>query len=399
MADYYRILSYLYRYDKKNKTDCKGFVKAEQKKNGMKITLQIDDDRLLEDIKLELCFYGKEENQWKMRRLAFLESTRHHEETVLFYPAEKLPEGFDIRKQYGVILFYQESFFYGSVWIGDEIPVEELLNIYQKEIISSIRDGEAGIRQNKDEGQEQEEAVHQGKMQIPGSSSVEKMQRDSQSFEEKERDDAPGASPSEKQDSSCMEEEHTPHMDAGNRPQGRPLGESSHPAPSPAPSGQREAAENTRSFSETARHNYHPEESAVREAEKIEQNSSTESGDLLKNMWIDTEKNVKPVDNIFNPAFRSGYQISLEQLGAFSPEARRLSDNQFLAKGYAMYHHLLAGKVIYAGEERYCVGVPGIYENRERYMAQLYQFPIFLSLTENRIKTGGFGYWLHLLQE
>ena len=310
-----------------------------------------------------------------------------------------MPEGFDIRKQYGVILFYQESFFYGSVWIGDEIPVEELLNIYQKEIISSIRDGEAGIRQNKDEGQEQEEAVHQGKMQIPGSPSVEKMQRDSQSFEEKERDDAPGASPSEKQDSSCMEEEHTPHMDAGNRPQGRPLGESLHPAPSPAPSGQREAAENPRSFSETARHNYHPEESAVWEAEKIEQNSSTESGDLLKNMWIDTEKNVKSVDNIFNPAFRSGYQISLEQLGAFSPEARRLSDNQFLAKGYAMYHHLLAGKVIYAGEERYCVGVPGIYENRERYMAQLYQFPIFLSLTENRIKTGGFGYWLHLLQE
>ena len=248
MADYYRILSYLYRYDKKNKTDCKGFVKAEQKKNGMKITLQIDDDRLLEDIKLELCFYGKEENQWKMRRLAFLESTRHHEETVLFYPAEKLPEGFDIRKQYGVILFYQESFFYGSVWIGDEIPVEELLNIYQKEIISSIRDGEAGIRQNKDERQEQEEAVHQGKMQIPGSPSVEKMQRDSQSSEEKERDDAPGASPSEKQDSSCMEEEHTPHMDAGNRPQGRPLGESLHPAPSPASSGQREAAENPRSF-------------------------------------------------------------------------------------------------------------------------------------------------------
>ena len=78
MAEYYRILSYLYRYDKKNKMDCKGFIKAEQKKNGMKITLQIDDDRLLEDIKLELCFYGKEENQWKMRRLASLESTRHH---------------------------------------------------------------------------------------------------------------------------------------------------------------------------------------------------------------------------------------------------------------------------------------------------------------------------------
>ena len=31
MAEYYRILSYLYRYDKKKKMDCKGFIKAEQK--------------------------------------------------------------------------------------------------------------------------------------------------------------------------------------------------------------------------------------------------------------------------------------------------------------------------------------------------------------------------------
>ena len=132
---------------------------------------------------------------------------------------------------------------------------------------------------------------------------------------------------------------------------------------------------------------------------KPEEQLSTDSGDLLRNMWIDTEKKAKPVDNIFNPAFRSGYQISAEQLKDLSPEAGSLSDNQFLAKGYASYHHLLAGKVIYGGRERYCIGVPGIYENRERYMAQLYQFPVFLSLTENRIKTGGFGYWLHLLQE
>ena len=135
MAEYYRILSYLYRYDKKKKMDCKGFIKAEQKRNGLKITLQIDDERLLEEIRLALCFYGKEENEkgetrWKMRQLAVLESSRHHEETVLFYPAEELPERFDIRKQYGVILFYQDAFFYGSVWIGDEIPVEALLAAY-----------------------------------------------------------------------------------------------------------------------------------------------------------------------------------------------------------------------------------------------------------------------------
>ena len=130
-----------------------------------------------------------------------------------------------------------------------------------------------------------------------------------------------------------------------------------------------------------------------------EEELSTDSEDLLMKMWIDTEKMAKPVDNIFNKAFRQGYKISVEQLKKFSPEAARMAENQFLLKGYNRYQHLLAGKVMYAGRERYCIGVPGIYENRERYMAEIYQFPVFLSLTENRIKTGGFGYWLHLLQE
>ena len=130
MAEYYRILSYLYRYDKKIKTDCKGFVKAEQKRNGLKITLQIDDERLMEEMRLELCFYEKGPDKWKIRKLDTLSPARHHEETVRFYPVEQMPEAFDIKKQYGILLFYQDYFFYGSVWIGDEIPVEELLRAY-----------------------------------------------------------------------------------------------------------------------------------------------------------------------------------------------------------------------------------------------------------------------------
>ena len=359
MAEYYRILSYLYRYDKKNKMDCKGFVKAEQKKNGLKITLQIDDERLVEDIKLTLYFYKKEEDQWKIQKLAVLESSRHHEETMLFYPSAKLPEGFDIRKQYGVILFYQEALFYGSVWIGDEIPVEELLTMYQERPIPEKPSVE--------------------KKQIHGQSTVEEEQKFERESEERE-------------DNSEIEqklEERKDSPETQREPEEKEDGQESE-----YESQERKDEEESRQRLEESKENQ-----IVQEAERLDKKISTESEDLLQNMWISTEKKAKLVDNIFNPAFRSGYQISIEQLGALGPEARNLSDNQFMAKGYAMYHHLLAGKVIYAGKERYCVGVPGIYENRERYMAQLYQFPVFLSLTENRIKTGGFGYWLHLLQE
>lgn len=35
------------------------------------------------------------------------------------YSKEQLPEGFDIKKQSGVVLYYQEEYYYGSVWIGE----------------------------------------------------------------------------------------------------------------------------------------------------------------------------------------------------------------------------------------------------------------------------------------
>ena len=360
MAEYYRILSYLYRYDKKTKMDCRGFLKAEQKRNGLKITLQIDDERLMENIRLTLCFYEKEKERWKLHPLARLESAGHHEETVLSYPAEILPDGFDIRRQHGVLLFYQEFFFYGSVWIGDEIPVEELLAAWPPE-------PDAGEVEKEDEP--------------PAGASEE----DGPAAGVAEAEDWADARAMEPADISGRWEEIPQSVDEPE-----------------SPGYQEEAGTFTEEAGKADAQNDVPdyqEEAGTFAEKKAEEQLSTDSGDLLRNMWIDTEKKAKPVDNIFNPAFRSGYQISAEQLKDLSPEAGSLSDNQFLAKGYASYHHLLAGKVIYGGRERYCIGVPGIYENRERYMAQLYQFPVFLSLTENRIKTGGFGYWLHLLQE
>lgn len=310
MADYHRILSYLYRYDKNEKKECRGFVKAEQKQSGLKLTVQIEDDRLMEDMNLDLCFYRKKEDDWEMWRLDQLSSGNHQEEITIFYPAERLPKDFDIRQQYGILFLYQDSFFYGSVWIGDGIPITALME--------------------KPKAKEQ---------------SIEKIQKIEESIETE-------LIPEEKRE--------RPAEEIIREDKKRRLEE---------------------------------------KEERPEEEVSTNAEDLLTKMWIDTEKKAQPVDNIFNRAFRQGYQISIEQLEKLSPEAGKMVENPFLQKGYNRHQHLLVGKVMYAGRERYCIGVPGIYENREKYMAEIYQFPIFLSLTENRIKTGGFGYWLHLLQE
>ena len=94
MADYQRILSYLYRYEKAEKKECFGFVKAEQKSGSLKLTIQIDDERLLQGMELKLCFYERQGESWQVWQLDTLITQEHKEEIHLTYPAAMLPAGF-----------------------------------------------------------------------------------------------------------------------------------------------------------------------------------------------------------------------------------------------------------------------------------------------------------------
>ena len=132
MADYQRILSYLYRYEKSEKKERLGFIKAEQKSAILKLTIQINDERLLHGMELKLCFYEKQGEHWGVRKIDSIITEEDKEEFHQIYSKEQLPEGFDIKKQSGVVLYYQEEYYYGSVWIGEEIPAEVLKSLQWK---------------------------------------------------------------------------------------------------------------------------------------------------------------------------------------------------------------------------------------------------------------------------
>ena len=320
MADYQRILSYLYRYEKSEKKECFGFIKAEQKSGTLKLTIQIDDERLLQGVELKLAFYEKQGEGWQVWQIDTVIAQEHKEELSLLYPANRLPNGFRIKEQSGVLLFYQDSFYYGSVWIGEEIPAEVLEPLRWHKVEDTVKSEPETEQESK-----AEETVLQ-----------EDIEEESEAEEAALQED--------------VEEESK------------------------------------------------AEEAALQEDVEEESESEEAFVDDFEKMWINSIKEKPIVNNIFNTAFYEGCKISTAQLEQFGEEADSLKSNQFLLKGYERYKHLLAGKVRYAGEERYCIGVPGIYENREKYMADIYQFPVFLSLTENRMKTGSFGYWLYLLR-
>ena len=375
MADYQRILSYLYRYEKSEKKECLGFIKAEQKSAILKLTIQISDERLLHGMELKLCFYEKQGEHWGVRKLDSIITEEDKEEFHQMYSKEQLPEGFDIKKQSGVVLYYQEEYYYGSVWIGEEIPAEVLKSLQWKrkeepvdhvdyvDNIDDINDINAGnLDENVDHTAMRKLAENTDERidDIDISERIKNADDTDVSKQIENADDTDVSNQAESTDNIKEQEQNIANLIA---------------------------TDNNAKIGNSGLNNA---ETDIEEA-----NASV---DEFEKMWINSVKQDPPVDNIFNTAFYEGYKVSIAKLKKLGEEARQLADNQFLLKGYERYKHLLMGKVRYAGEKRYCVGVPGIYENREKYMAELYQFPIFLSLTENRMKTGNFGYWLYLLK-
>ena len=444
MADYQRILSYLYRYEKAEKKECFGFVKAEQKSGSLKLTIQIDDERLLQGMELKLCFYERQGESWQVWQLDTLITQEHKEEIHLTYPAAMLPAGFRIKAQSGVLLYYQDAFYYGSVWIGEEIPTETLEPLRWHKIVNSAKD-KSQMQENKSgkdiagkisEKQTETEKILPDKMSEKQKVSTrnitdemlqeqqeseenileEKGQINTESFEEKDFQKR-----AENKIENIKSEENLPdsendiaHSNNTNIEESVKIKEFSEDGIESKNKSELEQKSELKTDSELesktelktdAEMESKTElkiDSEIEPQIKIEAETEPEATSVVDNfekMWINAMKKNPSVDNIFNTAFYEGCRISTADLAQFGEEASVLKSNQFLLKGYGRYHHILAGKVRYAGEERYCIGVPGIYENREKYMAEIYQFPVFLSLTENRMKTGSFGYWLYLLRD
>ena len=456
MADYQRILSYLYRYEKAEKKECFGFVKAEQKSGSLKLTIQIDDERLLQGMELKLCFYERQGESWQVWQLDTLITQEHKEEIHLTYPAAMLPAGFRIKAQSGVLLYYQDAFYYGSVWIGEEIPTETLEPLRWHKIVNSAKD-KSQMQENKSgkdiagkisEKQTETEKILPDKMsekqkvstrnitvemlqeqqELEENISEKKGQINTESFEEKDFQKR-----AENKIENIKSEENLPdsendiaHSNNTNIEESVKIKEFSEDGIESKNKSELELKSELKTDSEIESKSELKTDSEIESKSELKTDAEMESKSELKidseiepqikieaetepeatsvvdnfeKMWINAMKKNPSVDNIFNTAFYEGCRISTADLAQFGEEASVLKSNQFLLKGYGRYHHILAGKVRYAGEERYCIGVPGIYENREKYMAEIYQFPVFLSLTENRMKTGSFGYWLYLLRD
>lgn len=144
------------------------------------------------------------------------------------------------------------------------------------------------------------------------------------------------------------------------------------------------------------------------ELEVAEAGQSDETGkaDMVETGEIVTENNqevknwreIFTEENILQPFDDDMMYDCVEikpELMQYSPfSAQNFSQNSFLLHGFYSYGHLLVGKMARPGRNRrYFVGVPGVYNNRERVMASMYGFGNFRKSIRRDYKHPYFGYW------
>ena len=73
---------------------------------------------------------------------------------------------------------------------------------------------------------------------------------------------------------------------------------------------------------------------------------------------------------------------------------KSIANNSFLIHGFYNFRHLLFGKVQEnTNGTHYFIGVPGMYCNRERFMASMYGFGNFKKSHRSDYSNPYFGYW------
>ena len=123
-----------------------------------------------------------------------------------------------------------------------------------------------------------------------------------------------------------------------------------------------------------------------------------------------TPQNAKPQEEMpafekvfinrdFIDAFEDDYfydcvEVTPELLKQLPIEDDAVVNNSFLVHGYYKFKHILFGKVCENDNNtRYFIGVPGMYCNRERFMASMFGFCNFKKSHRSDYSNPYFGYW------
>lgn len=152
-----------------------------------------------------------------------------------------------------------------------------------------------------------------------------------------------------------------------------------------------------------------PETDIARSQTRLEENiSATEIP--MRNIfprydWLTIWEELKKQHPVFTPFEDKKIcciQMELKNLRELPKRYWYLGNNSFLLHGFFNYRYIIIGSI---EEERWFIGIPGIYQHQERVMAAIFGFPEFIPTAVAGERVNGeepinhFGYWYRFIEE
>ncbi|MFQ8667062.1 DUF6128 domain-containing protein [Anaerostipes caccae] len=444
MAEYQRIVSYLYEYSNGMKGENAGFAKIEKRQKQLRLYFHVktNDEALTYKIYFYRFRHGTMEG-------ILLDSFQRNDTIIEF--KNTYPLVVDLDQVDGFLIYHSNSHFFGSEWndkpitIRNFLPTEDMAKNPEADRTEEVRKSDAVQREVTRESQET------GRTEVPvpetqeppepaqGESLSGSAPADTEPSEPAQEDSMPESrpvqNPSPSDEDVPEEDEEEPPSGAPDPPPiedpfdelpqeipipaGTPDTKSTVPEPAPEPAGlpprvyvepeipESEPMSAESLTEEDTSEEEPPEEKAAGQHEERIADPDSKLAEYIEALQLEKkakEQGVPNTPSLFDwkeyptlplpPSYMldPSIKIKVEDLQNIPHVPENMKTNGFLLLNYGNYGHLMLCQ--HRQTNRIYLGVPGVFDNEKNFIAKLFGFRDFLTVPESCQKTGNFGYWI-----
>lgn len=414
MAEYRRIVSYLYQYKNGRRGENVGFVRVQKAQDRLKIVLNIKDKKQSEDLMLKIYFYIHKNGKLYgifvdniVLKGGSCEYKRAFLEREIFKNGEKIDD------MHGMLLYYSREMSYGTEWDDKKIEVEQF-------ILEQKRTQKEEDRVKSTEGLEKSdkkeiEGKEKGK-DLSDRSRADGLKWSPESEGKRESRDRREVNflLSSHAEDSRGQQKVTDKIREQMKPESRRKIEREKIDREKIDEGKIGGEKRNRKEKEEIRENKNKMEERLepqkvvpikesRKEKQTEKRVETKSSISMIHMQEKGERDeieimlrdYPKIPDIESEDLNECVKIKPRDIGKMDTVNWWLRSNRLLLYRFEQYHYLLLGKrKNQDGSWQRVVGIPGIFDSKERYLASLFQFYCFIPTESKKYKTGSFGYWV-----
>ena len=388
MSGYRRFVAYVYEYRKGKKESNCGFIKVEVKEKRCVMEVHLRCPGLTP--KAECRIYGFIRNAGLMDSylLGICKTGEGSAECVLETDAMDMGgSGISLGRMGGIILKTESGAFFGTEWDDQPIRPENFREVRQK-AEEPVRES---VPQTRSSAEETESIPEMDEGPVEEDKAAKKELPEVPEQEEETKQEKPDTE-SDIADAEVVEEQEVPgELKTESEVTSQSVRGQELPEPPLEPEERNERRERVSMPEERNERQERvsmPEERNDRQEQMSPSQSQKISG-FKENCNFGSACEAFDDGEIINCR-----KIQIRDLSRLQHRECALRNNRFLLYGYYNFGHLLLGEKCTGG---YILGVPGGYDQQERFMANMFGFPYFKESKLIELPKGRGGYWYRLI--